>query len=71
MIHNHVTIIKADCNDVILLEVLENIDKIHTHFEFKTCDQIHCKIFYGEISVCDEYGYRKSAIKKVTVIPEL
>ena len=48
MIHIHVTITKADCNDVILLEVLENIDKIHTHFEFNTCDQIHCNILLME-----------------------
>ena len=46
MIHIHVTITKANCNDPISLEVLENIDKIDTHFEFKTSDQIPCNILY-------------------------
>ena len=48
MIHIHETITRADCNNVILLDVLENIDKIHLHFEFNTCDQIHCNILFME-----------------------
>ena len=41
MIHIHVTITKAVCNNPILSEILKKIDQIHMHFDFNTCDQIH------------------------------